>query len=275
MRLLEAIIDANHRALAGDASAGLHPADFANELPMVALTCIDLRLNRLLPQVLGVPEDQFIWLRNAGNIITGPLSSTIRSLALACALKGGQAIVIIGHTDCLVGKITTMQLIDRFRALGINREQLPENLNEYFGTFASEQANVIKAADLARHSPLISPRMAVHGLLVDIQSGRLDWLVNGYQALELLTAQLPGPASHPGPVQSLGPSNPSALNFPQAKTGETAGKMENWPTQATQPTQPTETKPPVSPPEPPPQVPPRIPIPPPIKPKLLFRKGPR
>jgi carbonic anhydrase len=99
MRLLEAIIDANHRALAGDPNAGLHPADFENELPLVALTCIDARLNALLPQVLGIPPEQFIWLRNAGNIITGPLSSTMRSLALACAVKGGKEIVIIGHTD--------------------------------------------------------------------------------------------------------------------------------------------------------------------------------
>jgi hypothetical protein len=32
MRLFEAIIDANHRAVAGDASAGLHPAEFADAL---------------------------------------------------------------------------------------------------------------------------------------------------------------------------------------------------------------------------------------------------
>lgn len=29
MRLFEAIIDANHRAVAGDKEAGLHPADFS------------------------------------------------------------------------------------------------------------------------------------------------------------------------------------------------------------------------------------------------------
>ena len=28
-----------------------------------------------------MPEEKFIWLRNAGNIITGPMSSTMRSLA--------------------------------------------------------------------------------------------------------------------------------------------------------------------------------------------------
>ena len=60
MLLLEAIIDANHRALAGDPKAGVHPADFADALPLAALTCIDPRLNPLLPAVLGLPAEQFI-----------------------------------------------------------------------------------------------------------------------------------------------------------------------------------------------------------------------
>src|SRR5204862_2663228 len=140
-----AVSDATHRAVAGDANAGLHPADFADELPIVALTCIDPRLNSLMPGALGVPETQFIWLRNAGNIITGPLSSTMRSLALACAVKGGKEIAVIGHTDCQVSRTTTSQLLDRLQALGVQRSRLPENLTEFFGMFGSERQNVINA----------------------------------------------------------------------------------------------------------------------------------
>src|SRR5580700_11784421 len=128
MRLFEAIIDANHRAVAGDNSAGLRPDDFAEELPVIALTCIDPRLNALFPNVLGIPAEQFIWLRNAGNIITSPLSSTMRSLALACAVKGGKEIAIIGHTDCQICKTTTSQLLDELKALGVERSRLPENI---------------------------------------------------------------------------------------------------------------------------------------------------
>ena len=190
MRLVEAIIDANHRALAGDTNAGLHPAEFAEELPLVALTCIDVRLNSLLPQVLGVPQEQFIWLRNAGNIITGPQSSTMRSLSLACAVKGGKEIAIIGHTDCQVGKTTTMQLLEKLRAIGVERHMLPDNLTEFFGMFGSDRQNVIKAADIARQSPLIGPKIPIHGLLVDIETGKLDWLVNGYQAAETMAHSL-------------------------------------------------------------------------------------
>src|SRR6266853_678593 len=143
MRLFEAIVEANHRAVASGAKATLNLAEFADTLPLVALTCIDPRLNRLVPEMLGVPEEQFIWLRNAGNIITGPLSSTMRSLTLACAVKGGREIAVIVHSDCQVGKTTVMQLIEKLRAVGVERPLLPDNLSEYFDTFASERQNVI------------------------------------------------------------------------------------------------------------------------------------
>ena len=178
MKLFEAIVDANHRALAGDKTAGLHPSEFAEALPVVALTCIDPRLNRLFPEVLGVPEEKFLWLRNAGNIIFDSLSSMTRTLALACAIKGGREIAIIGHTDCLVRKTSMVDLTDRFKALGIDRARLPENLNEFFGLFASERQNVLRGVEFVRQSPLIGPGIPVHGLLVDVESGKLEWLVN-------------------------------------------------------------------------------------------------
>jgi carbonic anhydrase len=228
-RLFEAMIDANHRALAGDPDAGLHPADYDDELPLVALTCVDARLNALLPQALGVPAEQFIWLRNAGNIITGTMSSTMRSLALACAVKGGKEIVIIGHTDCQVGKTTAMQLIDRFHALGIERHMLPDNLNEYFGIFGSDRQNVLKAVELARSSPLIGPKIPVQGLLIDIETGKLEWLVNGYQTLGAAAspwnqlAQAVGPAADA--LKPLTGFNLGEMKFPEGKIGEMASEI--------------------------------------------------
>jgi hypothetical protein len=58
MHLLESIVDANHRAVAGDTSAGLHPDEFEEELPIIALTCIDPRLNAFFPNILGIPAEQ-------------------------------------------------------------------------------------------------------------------------------------------------------------------------------------------------------------------------
>jgi carbonic anhydrase len=227
MRLFEAIIEANHRAVAGDQAAGLHPEDFPDALPLVALTCIDPRLQPLMPEVLGIREEHFIWLRNAGNIITGSLSSTMRSLALACAVKGGREIAIIGHTDCQVRKTSLMELTERFKALGVERDRLPENLTEYFGLFASERQNVLKGVEYVRASPLIGPRVPVHGLMVDIQSGRLEWLVDGYRALEIVGAQSPLSATQPlDALKQLLPFDLGEMKFPEGKIGELASKAE-------------------------------------------------
>ena len=231
MRLLEAIVDANHRAVAGDTSAGLHPADFAEELPIIALTCIDPRLNAFFPNVLGIPADQFIWLRNAGNIITGTLTSTMRSLALACAIKEGREIVVIGHTDCHVCQTPTMLLLEKLKRLGVDRGQLPENINEFFGTFASERQNVIKACGFARQSPLIGPKIPVHGLVVDIANGRLDWIVNGYETWQTLpkpgTVDLSqSAASVIGSLGAMHSFDMGEMKFPDHRIGDAAGQRD-------------------------------------------------
>jgi carbonic anhydrase len=188
VRLFDAIIEANHRAVAGDNHAGLHLTDFSGSLPIIALTCIDPRLNKFFPGILALPEDQFIWLRNAGNHISSPIGSTMRSLALALAIKGGREIAIIGHTDCAVRKTTVSHLTDRLKDMGVERRQLPENLVQYFGLFASEPQNVITSVEFVRKSPLIGPTIPVHGLMVDTDSGKLSWVVNGYQTLEHATS---------------------------------------------------------------------------------------
>ena len=234
MRLFEAIIDANHRAVAGDSSAGVHPAEFESELPVVALTCIDVRLNPLLPEVLGVPKEQFIWLRNAGNIITGPLSSTMRSLALACVMKGGKEIAVIGHTDCQVGKTTTMELIDRFRALGVERHLLPANVNEFFGMFASERANVIKAADTVRQSPLIGPKFPCMGCCSISRPARSNGSLTATRRSKPWARGWEEPAKATGhtldAMKSLGDFEFGEIKFPEQKSAtRSPGRRTGFP----------------------------------------------
>ena len=273
MRLFEAIIDANHRAVAGDKNAGVCVTDFDDELPVIALTCVDPRLNALFPSVLGLPGDQFIWLRNAGNIITGPMSSTMRSLALACAVKGGKEIAIIGHTDCQVAKTSMMQLLERLKAVGVERHLLPENLNEYFGLFASEPQNVMKACEHVRQSPLIGPKVPVHGLLVNVETGKLDWLVNGYQAMATLTGQWSEVVKSAGhtldALKSLADFKIGGASVAEAKIGEAVGKAEDW---LSKNVEAALSHPPATPAPPP--APPKLPMPPLIRPRMHMRRKP-
>jgi carbonic anhydrase len=234
MRLFEAILEANRRAAAGDTKAAETVSISTADLPVAVLSCVDARLNTVLPDALGIPESQLVWLRNAGNIITGPFSSTMRSLALACAVKGAKEIAVIGHTDCLVGKTSVQQLLDRLAALGVDRHRLPENLVEYFGLFGTERQNVLRAVDCIRASPLIGAKIPVHGLLVDVRSGRLAWLVNGYQPVA--AAPLPGGAGALcrqaertlDAFAQIGNIAAEEMKLPAVKIGEWAGTAKDW-----------------------------------------------
>jgi carbonic anhydrase len=182
MRLVEAMIEANHRALAGDPRAGLRPADFADSLPIAALTCIDPRMHPLMPEVLGVAEEDFIWVTGAGNRIASPGCDTLLTLSLACAVHRAREILIIGHTDCPFCNWRPSEMLQHLQTLGIDLAQVAGKLNDFLNQFTDEQHNVKRAVQLARSSALIAPTIPIHGLLVDIHSGRLDWIVNGYRS---------------------------------------------------------------------------------------------
>ncbi len=232
MRLLDAILQVNQRRIAGDRTAMIPAADCAGALPLVALTCIDPRLNHLLPESLGIAEEQFIWLRNAGNIITGPLSSTMRSLALALAVKGGKEIAIIGHSDCQISKTTMLQLLDRLGSLGVDRHRLPENLVEYFGLSASERQNVLRAVEFVRASPLIGTKTPVHGLMLDLTTGRVECVANGYEVTPIVVAGKAGELFATaqqtlGKLAAIGTAG-QELKLPTAKIGEYVSTAEDW-----------------------------------------------
>src|SRR5437016_6954277 len=135
-----------------------------------------------------------------------------------------------------------MKLTDGFRALGVDRAKLPENLNEYFGLFASERQNVIRGAEIVRQSPLIGANVPVHGLLMDVQTGKLEWLVNGYQTLGV-TAPSFVEAVRQTAVETVKQTAVEALDlvaaklpefklgemkFPEFKIGETMIDPNTW-----------------------------------------------
>ena len=222
MRLFEAIVDANHRALAGDSRAGIRPAEFADALPVVVLTCFDPRLHPLMPEVLGVAESDFIWITNAGNIITSPLSSTVRSLALACAVHGGKEIAVIGHNDCRFFHPLQHLLPDHLQFFGLNVEGAAAKLNEFLSQLVDERKNVVQAVKFARASPLISKSIPVHGLMAHTETGQLDWVINGYQAAPLefsIDLKETQPPSTIPEAPAPRPASPKEKSFPGFKIG--------------------------------------------------------
>ncbi len=198
MRLLEAIVDANHRALAGDERAGLRPADFAGSLPVVVLTCFDPRLHALMPEVLGVSERDFLWLTNAGAVVTRPQSETARAVALACGVEGGREVVVLGHTGCRFFGPDRRAAADWFRQNGADLSAAATELDDFLRPLFNERSSVATAVGHLRASPFLPLAIPVHGLIVDTDTGRLDWVVNGYGSSGPPARQAPLPPAGAG-----------------------------------------------------------------------------
>ena len=57
MHLFESIVDTNHRGQGAAVTGGFQPHEFSSAFPVAILTCIDARLNQIVPEALGIPED--------------------------------------------------------------------------------------------------------------------------------------------------------------------------------------------------------------------------
>jgi carbonic anhydrase len=64
---------------------------------VVILTCMDPRLNTLLPKALGLKEGEAYVIKNAGAIITHPFGGITRSVLVAIYELGAKEVFVIGH----------------------------------------------------------------------------------------------------------------------------------------------------------------------------------
>ena len=144
---------------------------------IAVLTCIDARVNPI--RIFHLNIGDIIILRNAGNRIT---EDVIRSIMVAIT-AGITEIVVLGHSDCKMTKITREQVRDAIQKMGGTLDPFTLlRFNEWLGTFSNEELNVGEQVARLRAHSNIPPQFLIHGLLYDIETGSLKVVVNGYEA---------------------------------------------------------------------------------------------
>jgi carbonic anhydrase len=186
--MLEEILANNERFLQQPtpATVGHIPRKHA-----AVVTCMDCRLVRMFEDALGLQSGDVLELRVAGATISQPErehadSDLIRSLAGGIYLLGVREILVIGHTHCGLAHANPTALIASMQALGINPETLieQENLGDingllrWFGFFEDVHVNAKEVVESIRKSPYL-PKVPVHGLVIDINSGKLTLIDQG------------------------------------------------------------------------------------------------
>lgn len=158
---------------------------------MAVVTCMDCRLVQMFEQALGVERGDVVELRTAGATISKPeregaASDLVRSLAGAIYLLGVREVAVIGHTQCGLAHANPVALTASMQALGVDPQQLiqqkdlgdEQGLVNWLGAFNDVHVNVREVVDVIRSSPYL-PKIPVHGLVIDIETGKLEMVERG------------------------------------------------------------------------------------------------
>lgn len=167
------------------------------------VTCMDCRLVRAFEDALGLERGDVVELRTAGATIAQPereaaANDLIRSLAGAIYLLGVREVIVIGHTDCGLSHVNATALTASMQALGVDPVKVGaglapalgslapalaeqsgvEALVQWVGAFNDVHLNVKEVVAVIRNSPFL-PKIPIHGLVIDINTGRLELVDRG------------------------------------------------------------------------------------------------
>ena len=145
---------------------------------LAILTCMDCRLIDFFEPALGLERGDAKIVRNAGNSIVG--EDAIRSIGAALYNLGAEEVMVVGHTECGMAGADAEALKEKMLARGIAQEDIDKyDIAEWIGGFDDEEQNVKDVVEKIKNHPLI-PDVPVHGLIIDIVTGELKVLVDGY-----------------------------------------------------------------------------------------------
>jgi carbonic anhydrase len=158
------------------------------EKKFVIITCMDTRLIELLPASMDIKNGDVKIIKIAGAVVAHPFGSVMRSIIVAIYELNATEVFVVGHTDCGMGSVNPSIIKEKFKAEGIKDETIKTleyygiNLEKWLKGFDDVTDSVRNSVNLIRCHPLL-PKIAVHGLVISSETGKLDVVEDGYDYL--------------------------------------------------------------------------------------------
>lgn len=159
------------------------------EKKLVIVTCMDTRLTELLPKAMNLKNGDAKIIKNAGAIITAPFGNIMRSVIVALYKLGANEVIIIGHRDCGMTGLDTEGVVRDMTERGVpdhvihTLQHSGVNFNQWLKGFDNVHDSVVRSAQIVRNHPLLPPGTPVHGMIIDPETGGLEWVYDGYANL--------------------------------------------------------------------------------------------
>jgi carbonic anhydrase len=178
MALLDEILEANRSA----AGPGTDPGSFIAHRHLCIVTCVDPRLTRFFPDVLGLARGHAVAIRVPGAHLK-PDSEGLRALAAAIYVNDCQEVIVVAHTDCGVARVTEPELRRVMRARGVAEAEIPDDLAGFFGLVKDVEEAALESVAAIRGAAFLPRHLPVHAVVMDIRTGALKLLERGYDAV--------------------------------------------------------------------------------------------
>lgn len=152
---------------------------------MVILTCMDTRLTYLLPNAMNVGHGDAKIIKNAGAIVTHPFGSIMRSILVAIYSLNATEVFVVGHHDCGMTGLKAQPIIDKAKESQVSEENIEIlknagiDIDRWLKGFDNVEESVEKSVNIIKNHPLFPKEVAVHGLIIDPNTGKLDLVVDG------------------------------------------------------------------------------------------------
>jgi len=188
MTIVSEIFDHNRSFIERKEYEAFRTDQFPNK-KVVVLTCMDTRLVELLPRAMGFRNGDVKMVKCAGAIVSHPFGSVMRSIMLAIYELHAEEVVVVGHSGCGMTALSSEQVLDKARARGISNDVLATlkhsgiDLKQWLTGFAHVEDGVRESVGVIRNHPLIPRDVAVHGMLMNSETGALQLIVDGYAGI--------------------------------------------------------------------------------------------
>lgn len=186
MSLLTQILSDNQRFVAQKEYEEFATDQFPNK-KLVVLTCMDTRLVELLPRAINMRNGDFKLIKNAGAIVSHPFGSVMRSILVAIYELGAEEVAVIGHHKCGMAGLKSETVLQKAYGRGVSPlvvdmlQHSGVNLKEWLHGFDRVEDGVTSSVAMIKNHPLLPKDVAVHGLVMHPDTGKLDLLIDGYQ----------------------------------------------------------------------------------------------
>jgi carbonic anhydrase len=126
-------------------------------------------------------------VKNAGAIVSHPFGSVMRSILVAVYELEAEEVAVVGHHGCGMTGLSCNRVLDKAVMRGVAPATVDIlrhagiDLEKWLVGFETVEEGVRQSVEIIKNHPLLPRKIPVHGLIMHPETGRLDWLVNGYE----------------------------------------------------------------------------------------------